>query len=79
MDPFYKLALLDVISLFTNVPIDRALESIENRWDSISKNTSIPLLDFKMAVEFVLSSTFPLLTFVTNKFLARQWTLHYLL
>jgi len=52
------LASLDVTSLFTNVPIDRALESIEIRWGSISKNTSIPLIDFKMAVEFVLSSTY---------------------
>jgi len=52
------LASLDVTSLFTNVPIDRALESIDSRWDSISNNTSILLSDFKMAVEFVLSSTF---------------------
>jgi len=56
MDPINKLASLDVTSLFTNVPIDRALESIDR--DSISKNTSIPLIDFKMAVKFVLSSTF---------------------
>jgi len=31
MDPINKLVLLDVISLFTNVPIDRALESIDSR------------------------------------------------
>jgi len=33
IDPNYKLVLLDVTSLFTNVPIDLAMESIERRWN----------------------------------------------
>jgi len=44
--------------LFTNVPIELAMNSIERRWSSISHNTLIPLEDFKMAVNFVLNSTF---------------------
>jgi len=58
MDPNYRMVSLDVISLFTNVPIDLALESIEKRWDSISQCTLIPLQEFKVAVKFVLGSTF---------------------
>jgi len=58
IEPNYKLVSLDVTSLFTNVPIDLAMESIERRWDSISHNTLIPLQEFKSAVKFVLNSTF---------------------
>jgi len=52
------LVSLDVTSLFTNVPIELALESIERRWSSISQNTLIPLEEFKSVVNFVLNSTF---------------------
>jgi len=58
MEPNYKLVSLDVISLFTNVPIELAMESIEKRWSSISRMTLIPLKEFLSAVEFVLNSTF---------------------
>jgi len=49
---------LDVISLFTNIPTDLALNSIDKRWNLISQHTLIPLQEFKDAVKFVLSSTF---------------------
>jgi len=58
LDPSHTLVSLDVESLFTNVPIELALNSIERRWSSISHNTLIPLEDFKVAVSFVLNSTF---------------------
>jgi len=58
LDPSYTLVSLDVASLFTNVPIELAMKSIERRWSSISQNTLIPLEDFKVAVSFVLNSTF---------------------
>lgn len=38
IDLDYVLISLDVISLFTNVPIELAVESISNRWEHISKN-----------------------------------------
>jgi len=58
LDPDHIMVSLDVTSLFTNVPIELAMNSIERRWSSISHNTLIPLEDFKMAVNFVLNSTF---------------------
>ena len=35
----YKLLSLDVVSLFTNVPLELALDSISNRWEYISQHT----------------------------------------
>ena len=52
------LISLDVISLFTNVPIDLAVEGIRKRWSYIEKNTKIPIDEFISAIEFILSSTF---------------------
>ena len=36
-EPDYVLASLNVISLFTNIPIDLVTKSIERRWDYIAK------------------------------------------
>lgn len=44
----YIIGSLDVISLFTNVPIDLALIDIRNRWSYIKKHTSIPMDEFIM-------------------------------
>lgn len=52
------LMSLDVVSLFTNVPIELALNSLENRWSYIKKHTQIPQLDFINSVKFVLTSTY---------------------
>jgi len=62
------LISLDVISLFTNIPQDLAIESILNRWSLIRKNTNIPMEDFILAIKFVLSSTY----FTFNKIIYRQ-------
>jgi len=62
------LISLDVISLFTNIPQDLAIESILNRWSLINKNTNIPKDDFILAIKFVLSSTY----FTFNKIIYRQ-------
>lgn len=53
-----SLVSFDVTSLFTNVPINLAIEGIKNRWNHIQKNTKIPLDEFILAIEFVLSSTY---------------------
>ena len=52
------LLSLDVISMFTNIPIDLALSGIDNRWSYICKNTDIPKKEFLHLVKFVLTSTF---------------------
>jgi len=52
------LISLDVVSLFTNVPLDLAINSISKRWTHIQKNTKIPKDEFLSAITFVLSSTY---------------------
>jgi len=52
------LISLDVISLFTNVPLDLAIDSINNRWCNIQRNTKISKNEFLTAIKFVLSSTY---------------------
>jgi len=52
------LISLDVISLFTNVPLELAIEGISKRWTNIQHNTKIPKNDFISAVNFVLTSTY---------------------
>jgi len=49
---------LDVVSLFTNVPHEWVLGSIEKRWESISVNTQIPKVEFLLAIKLILGSTF---------------------
>jgi len=52
------LISLDVTSLFTNVPLDLAIDSISKRWTYIHHNTKIPRNEFISAIKFVLSSIF---------------------
>ena len=54
----FKLLSLDVVSLFTNIPLDLALESVRIRWDHIKKKCNIPKEKFLAAIHFVLNSTF---------------------
>jgi hypothetical protein len=65
-DQSFVLASLDVVSLFTNVPITSASESIKKRWSDINKKTSIPHDEFLIAVNLVLNPT--LFTFENVKY-----------
>jgi len=56
--PEYILASFDVVSLFTNVPLDLALNSVAVRWELIERSTKIKKDEFLSAVNFVLTSTF---------------------
>jgi len=67
-DPNYKLASLDVVSLFTNVPHEWVFENIAKKWDSISVNTKIPKEEFLLAIKLILNSTF----FSFNKIIYKQ-------
>jgi len=62
------LASLDVVALFTNVPIEYAYEAISDRWECIERNTSIPKVEFINALKLVLESTF----FSFNKVVYKQ-------
>jgi len=52
------LLSLDVTALFTNVPLDLAIDGISHRWIYIQQYTKIPKNEFLMAINFVLSSTY---------------------
>ncbi|XP_024891393.1 uncharacterized protein LOC112467144 [Temnothorax curvispinosus] len=54
----HTLVSLDVVSLFTNVPIERVIDSISSRWKYIADNCKIPESEFLLAVRMVLESTF---------------------
>jgi len=44
--------------LFTNVPTDRVLEIIKEKWPYIELHTNLPVNEFILATKFVLESTF---------------------
>ena len=54
----YTMMSLDVISLFTNIPLDLVLISIEKRWHYISKSTKLSLERFNLAIKILLEQTF---------------------
>lgn len=60
--PGFILASFDVVSLFTCLPQDFLLQSVEIKWDSISKYTKMDLPTFKEAVKLCLDNSF----FVNN-------------
>jgi len=52
------LVSLDVVSLFTNVPIDLVIDILDEKWSLIEKHSSIPKIEFLTAIKFILHSTF---------------------
>ncbi|XP_018347291.1 PREDICTED: uncharacterized protein LOC108751554 [Trachymyrmex septentrionalis] len=54
----HELISLDVTSLFTNVPIDLAIDCINEHWHAIARDCSLPKKEFLGAIKFVLDSTF---------------------
>lgn len=54
----YILVSLDVVSLFTNIPLVLILENIDERWQKISQYTSIPLHRFKDVTKFALTANY---------------------
>jgi len=49
---------MDIVSLFTNVPIDYAMNCIKDHWRFISRDCYLPEKKFIKAVQFVLDSIF---------------------
>ncbi|XP_053698903.1 uncharacterized protein LOC128745857 [Sabethes cyaneus] len=58
LQPNTILFSLDVVSLFTNVPVDFALESVDQRWNEIEQHTCIEKCSFMEMLKVVLESTF---------------------
>ena len=66
-DESLRLVSLDVISLFTNVPTDLAIQVLHHRWDEIKEHTKIDRNEFLQAVKFVLDSNVSLFNGVYYK------------
>jgi len=64
----YELVSLDVVSLFTNIPMELAIASLNNRWEQINRGTTIPKEEFLMALRMVMDSTF----FIFNNKIYKQ-------
>jgi len=62
------LVSFDVVSLYTNVPLDLAMNSLSERWTYIQGYTLISRNEFLSAVRFVLTSTY----FLFNKNIYKQ-------
>lgn len=54
----FELISLDAVSLFTNIPIDIAVDSVSNRWNFILVNCCISQHEFLLAIQLILNSTF---------------------
>lgn len=52
----YVIASFDVVSLFTNLPLDVILSSLENKWELISSYTTMDFQTFKEILRFIFDS-----------------------
>jgi len=78
IDDNYGLISLDTTSLFTNISLDLAIESIANRWQFFSDKCNVPRDDFIQTLLLVLNSTFlTLMTAPINRLSERPWALRY--
>lgn len=54
----YVLVSFDVVSLFTNIPLQLLIDSISDKWSSISQHCKIPYFRFIKLVDFIFHSTY---------------------
>jgi len=50
--------LCSFVSLFTNIPLDLAINSIAKRWEYLERFTKITKSEFLAAINFIFSSTY---------------------
>lgn len=53
-----QIISLDVVSMYTNIPIDLAKHILQEKWHKIEKFTDLPMKEFLKAVEIALTSTY---------------------
>jgi len=58
IDDQFSLISLHVMSLFTNIPIELTVKSVEDGWNYISSNCNIPRDEFLEAIRLILESTY---------------------
>lgn len=54
----FVIVSFDVTSLFTNIPLELVIDSIQRHWNSISQHTDITLQRFLELIAFVFDTTF---------------------
>lgn len=54
----YVIVSFDVVSLYSNIPLELAVKTIEERWDNISPHTNIPKGRFVALLRFLFNSVF---------------------
>ena len=54
----YIMVSFDVISLFTNTPVDLVIKAIENRWDEIESLSPLPKTEFVSTMKLILNTTY---------------------
>ena len=54
----YILISLDVVSLYTNIPVNLAIDNINQKWNEIEQYTDIPKNEFILASKLCLESTY---------------------
>lgn len=54
----YVLISLDVVSLFTNIPLDLVIHILEINWDLIEKHTKISKQNFMTLIHFIFNNTY---------------------
>lgn len=54
----FILISLDVISMYTNIPIDIALETVEKKWNTLKEHTLLPKCEFIKALTICLKNNY---------------------
>ena len=49
---------IDVVSLFTNIPLNLVLTSIKKRWHYIFNSTKLSLKQFNLGIKMLMEQTF---------------------
>lgn len=54
----FVLVSFDVVSLFTNIPLQLVIDSIKKRWHDIRRHTQIESEEFLQLVDYIFNSTY---------------------
>ena len=70
----FDIISLDVVSLFTNIPENLVVQSIEKRWTHLHNKINMSCTEFIKVIKFILITIFfNLTTNFINKCLVLQW------
>lgn len=58
LPPEYVLVSFDVVSLYSNIPIDLLVEAVKDKWEKIAPHTLIPRDDFLVLIVFIFNNNY---------------------